>query len=103
MNQADLDAGRVYPPIPSIHEVTVKIAAHLAEHLYQTKKAWNYPGKIPANFIKFFNWLIMNFMFCIIQSLMTKKNLFACNYMIHLMNILDLKHGSGPNNTVRHE
>jgi hypothetical protein len=40
-----LDDGRVYPPVPKIHEVTVKIAAHLAEHLYSTKKAWNYPGK----------------------------------------------------------
>ncbi|CAF3168926.1 unnamed protein product [Rotaria socialis] len=43
VSQADLDAGRVYPPVPAIHEVTVKIAAHLAEHLYETKKAWNYP------------------------------------------------------------
>ena len=40
----DLEAGRVYPPVQAIHEVTVKIAAHLAEHLYKTKKAWNYPG-----------------------------------------------------------
>jgi len=45
VNQADLDEGRVYPPVPAIHEVTIKIAAHLAEHLYKTKKAWNYPGK----------------------------------------------------------
>ncbi|UJR14839.1 hypothetical protein I4U23_001824 [Adineta vaga] len=43
VNEEDLDAGRVYPPIPAIHEVTVKIAAHLAEHLYKTKRAWNYP------------------------------------------------------------
>ncbi|CAF0877978.1 unnamed protein product [Adineta ricciae] len=43
VSQADLDEGRVYPPVPTIHEVTVKIAAHLAEHLYKTKKAWNYP------------------------------------------------------------
>ncbi len=45
MTEKDLDAGRVYPPVASIHEVTVKIAAHLAEHLYKNKKAWNYPGK----------------------------------------------------------
>ncbi|CAF4415816.1 unnamed protein product, partial [Adineta steineri] len=43
VTEKDLDAGRVYPPVPSIHEVTVKIAAHLAEHLYKQKKAWNYP------------------------------------------------------------
>ncbi|CAF1360380.1 unnamed protein product [Adineta steineri] len=43
VSQEDLDEGRVYPPVPAIHEVTVKIATHLAEHLYQTKKAWNYP------------------------------------------------------------
>jgi len=41
-----LDSGRVYPPVASIHEVTVKIAAHLVEHLYNKKKAWHYPGKI---------------------------------------------------------
>jgi hypothetical protein len=49
-----LDSGRVYPPVSSIHEVTVKIAAHLAEHLYNEKKAWNYPGKIDI-FYLFFN------------------------------------------------
>jgi len=43
VSQQDLDDGRVYPPVPAIHEVTVKIAADLAENLYQTKKAWNYP------------------------------------------------------------
>ncbi|UJR31879.1 hypothetical protein I4U23_019353 [Adineta vaga] len=43
VNQEDLDDGRVYPPVETIHEVTIKIAAHLAEHLYNTKKAWNYP------------------------------------------------------------
>lgn len=43
VSEADLEAGRVYPPIPSIRQVTVKIAAHLAEHLYKEKKAWNYP------------------------------------------------------------
>jgi len=47
VSQQDLDDGRVYPPVPAIHEVTVKIAADLAENLYQTKKAWNYPE--PAN------------------------------------------------------
>jgi hypothetical protein len=46
VSQEDLDDGRVYPPVAAIHEVTIKIAAHLAEHLYKTKKAWNYPGKI---------------------------------------------------------
>lgn len=49
VSQDDLDAGRVYPPVPTIHEVTVKIAAHLAEHLYQNKKAWNYPGRARLN------------------------------------------------------
>ncbi|CAF2772675.1 unnamed protein product [Rotaria sp. Silwood2] len=43
VNEEDLNDGRVYPPVPKIHEVTVKIATHLAEHLYATKKAWNYP------------------------------------------------------------
>ncbi|CAF0746727.1 unnamed protein product [Rotaria sordida] len=43
VSEDDLSNGRVYPPIPKTHEVTVKIAAHLAEHLYATKKAWNYP------------------------------------------------------------
>jgi hypothetical protein len=51
VTEEDLAAGRVYPPIPSIHEVTVKIAAHLAEHLYKNKKAWNYPGKILFNLL----------------------------------------------------
>jgi len=46
VSEQDLEDGRVYPPVPAIHEVTVKIAAHLAEHLYKTKKAWNYPGRI---------------------------------------------------------
>lgn len=45
MTEADLEKGRVYPPIPTIHDVTVKIAAHLAEHLYKQKKAWCYPGQ----------------------------------------------------------
>ena len=44
VSEKDLESGRVYPPIPSIHDVTVKIAAHLVEHLYKTKRAWNYPG-----------------------------------------------------------
>ena len=52
-----MDDGRVYPPIPSIHEVTVKIAAHLAEHLYKNKKAWNYPGK--SSFV--FRWKSSSF------------------------------------------
>jgi malate dehydrogenase (oxaloacetate-decarboxylating)(NADP+) len=43
VSEEDLNDGRVYPPVPKIHEVTVKIAAHLAEHLYKNKKAWNYP------------------------------------------------------------
>jgi malate dehydrogenase (oxaloacetate-decarboxylating)(NADP+) len=46
VTEKDLDSGRVYPPVASIHEVTVKIAAHLVEHLYNKKKAWHYPGKI---------------------------------------------------------
>jgi hypothetical protein len=45
VSEEDLNDGRVYPPVPKIHEVTVKIAAHLAEHLYKNKKAWNYPGR----------------------------------------------------------
>ncbi len=45
VTEKDLDAGRIYPPIASIHEVTVKIAVHLSEHLYKNKKAWNYPGR----------------------------------------------------------
>jgi len=49
-----LDDGRVYPPVPAIHDVTVKIAAHLAEHLYKTKKAWNYPGKNENLFFLFY-------------------------------------------------
>lgn len=44
VTETDLEAGRVYPPVASIHHVTVKIAARLAEHLYEQKKAWNYPG-----------------------------------------------------------
>ena len=44
VNETDLESGRVYPPVPTIHDVTVKIAAHLVEHLYKTKRAWNYPG-----------------------------------------------------------
>jgi len=51
VSQEDLDDGRVYPPVPAIHEVTIKIAAHLAEHLYNTKKAWNYPGKTSLIFL----------------------------------------------------
>ncbi|CAF5133591.1 unnamed protein product, partial [Rotaria sp. Silwood1] len=43
VSEEDLNDGRVYPPIPKIHDVTVKIAADLAKHLYATKKAWNYP------------------------------------------------------------
>jgi len=43
VNPEDLEAGRVYPPITTIHQVTIKIAAHLAEHLYTNKQAWNYP------------------------------------------------------------
>ncbi|CAF1188991.1 unnamed protein product [Adineta ricciae] len=43
VSEKDLESGRVYPPVPSIHDVTVKIAAHLVEHLYKTKRAWNYP------------------------------------------------------------
>ncbi|CAF0769696.1 unnamed protein product [Didymodactylos carnosus] len=43
VSQEDLDSGRVYPPIPTIHEVTIKIATKLAEWLYETKRAWNYP------------------------------------------------------------
>lgn len=53
VSEQDLEDGRVYPPVPAIHEVTVKIAAHLAEHLYKTKKAWNYPGRI-----MFGDWVI---------------------------------------------
>ena len=59
VSQQDLDDGRVYPPVPAIHDVTVKIAAHLAEHLYQNKKAWNYPGK---NFKFSFFYLKLYFM-----------------------------------------
>ncbi len=54
-----MDDGRVYPPVPAIHDVTVKIAAHLAEHLYKTKKAWNYPGKNESLF--FFVLLLIVF------------------------------------------
>ncbi|CAF0817130.1 unnamed protein product [Adineta ricciae] len=43
VSEIDLESGRIYPPVPSIHDVTVKIAAHLVEHLYKTKRAWNYP------------------------------------------------------------
>ncbi|CAF1361487.1 unnamed protein product [Didymodactylos carnosus] len=43
VSQEDLDSGRVYPPISTIQEVTVKIATKLAEWLYETKRAWNYP------------------------------------------------------------
>ncbi|CAF4623725.1 unnamed protein product, partial [Rotaria sp. Silwood2] len=43
VTQKDLDSGRIYPPIPTIREVTIKIAAHLVEHLYKEKKAWFHP------------------------------------------------------------
>ncbi|CAF1115453.1 unnamed protein product [Rotaria sp. Silwood1] len=43
LTQKELDSGRVYPPIPTLREVTIKIAAHLVEYLYKEKKAWYYP------------------------------------------------------------
>lgn len=46
VSEKDLDSGRIYPPIPTIHEVTVKIAAHLADHLFKQKQAWQYPGNV---------------------------------------------------------
>ncbi|CAF1330834.1 unnamed protein product [Rotaria sordida] len=39
ITQKDLDSDHIYPSISTIPEMTIKIAVHLAKHLYKQKKA----------------------------------------------------------------
>ena len=45
--QEDLDSGRLYPPASKIREVSVRIAADIAEWFYKNGKATLYP--VPEN------------------------------------------------------
>ena len=43
MTDADLEQGRVYPPLKYIRECSVKIASAIAEHVYDESMAAYYP------------------------------------------------------------
>ncbi|XP_037080017.1 NADP-dependent malic enzyme-like isoform X3 [Pollicipes pollicipes] len=43
VSDAELDAGRLYPPLNTIRDVSLQIAVQLAEHAYRTGEASAYP------------------------------------------------------------
>lgn len=43
VTEADLEAGRLYPPQRMIRECSIKIAAEISEWLYKNSKATYYP------------------------------------------------------------
>ncbi len=47
MSQADLEQGRIYPPMKQIREVSIKIACDISEWYYRNGKATTYP--VPRN------------------------------------------------------
>ena len=44
VNQADIEAGRIYPPLKNIRDVSVKIACEISEWYYKNGKATAYPA-----------------------------------------------------------
>jgi malate dehydrogenase (oxaloacetate-decarboxylating)(NADP+) len=47
VNDADIEAGRLYPPMKHIRDVSIKIACEISEYLYRNGKATTYP--VPRN------------------------------------------------------
>lgn len=43
VTKLDLEEGRVYPPLPTIRVVSLKIAAHVAEYAYRNDLAFHLP------------------------------------------------------------
>jgi malate dehydrogenase (oxaloacetate-decarboxylating)(NADP+) len=43
VTDADLNEGRVYPPLNTIREVSTKLAAHIIEYAYEEGLATTYP------------------------------------------------------------
>ena len=43
VTEADLAAGRVYPPLSDVREVSTKLAAHILTYAYESGLATTYP------------------------------------------------------------
>jgi hypothetical protein len=43
VTQADMDEGRVYPPLSKIQDASTHIASRLVEYAYKEKLAFTYP------------------------------------------------------------
>lgn len=46
VTQANLDEGRVYPPLSKIHETSTHIASRLVDFAYKEKLAFAYPEPV---------------------------------------------------------